>query len=65
MSVEASIREMENKWEASVGTHDYKAIDSMVASDFAGVSSKGKFTSKSALLSQVKNDKDTYKSAEE
>jgi ketosteroid isomerase-like protein len=63
MSVDASLKEMENKWEASVASHDFSAVQGMVANDFVGVSSKGKFTSKSSMLSEYKKDKDTYKSA--
>lgn len=63
MSVEAALKDNENRWEAAVATHDFATIQAMVASDFMGVSSKGKFINKSALLSEFKGDKDTYKSA--
>jgi len=54
---------MESKWEASIPNHDVAAVQSFVASDFSGVSSKGKFTNKSSLLAELKNDKDIYTSA--
>jgi ketosteroid isomerase-like protein len=60
MSVESSLKDLENTWEASIPNHDAAAVESLVASDFSGVSSKGKFTSKSSLLKELKNDKDTY-----
>jgi ketosteroid isomerase-like protein len=62
MGVDAAIREMENKWEAAVGSHDAATIGSFVANDFMGVSSKGKFINKAGLLAETKSDKDTYKS---
>jgi ketosteroid isomerase-like protein len=63
MSVEATLKDMENKWEASIAAHDASFLQSAVASDFAGVSSKGKFLNKSGLLSEeIKSNKDTYKS---
>jgi len=58
-----SVKEMEDKWEASVAIHDFSTIQGFVASDFVGVSSKGKFTNRSQMLSEFKGDKDTYKSA--
>jgi ketosteroid isomerase-like protein len=64
MSVEATLKDMENKWEASIAAHNASFLESAVASDFVGVSSKGKFINKSGLLSEeFKNNKDTYKSA--
>jgi ketosteroid isomerase-like protein len=62
MSTEATLREMENKWEAAYGTHDPSVAQAYVASDFVGVSPKFKFTTKSSLLSDFKKDKDTYTS---
>jgi ketosteroid isomerase-like protein len=59
-SVESSLKDLENTWEASIPNHDAAAVEPLVASDFSGVSSKGKFTSKSSLLKELKNDKDTY-----
>ena len=58
-----SVKEMENAWEAAVGSHSYATVEGMVAADFVGVSSKGKFINRSQLLSEIKGDKDTYKSA--
>jgi ketosteroid isomerase-like protein len=59
---EATIREIEDKWEASVMTHDASVAQTYLAEDFRGVSSKGKVMSKSDLLSEFKKDKDTYTS---
>ena len=54
---------MEEKWEASVPSHDFSVISGFVASDFVGISSQGKFVDKSGVLAEYKKDKDTYKSA--
>src|SRR5437899_7397476 len=58
-----SVKEMEEKWEASIPSHDFSTVQGFVASDFVGVSSQGKFTDKSSMLAEYKKDKDTYKSA--
>ena len=58
-----SVKEMENAWEAAVGSHTYATVEGMVAADFVGVSSKGKFVNRPQMLSEFKGDKDTYKSA--
>jgi ketosteroid isomerase-like protein len=57
---EATIREIEDKWEASVKTHDPSVAQAYLADDFRGVSSKGKLMSKSNLLSEIKKDTDVY-----
>jgi ketosteroid isomerase-like protein len=58
-----SVKEMEEKWEASVPSHDFSTVQGFVASDFVGVSSQGKFTDRDSMLAEFKKDKDTYKSA--
>ena len=57
------VRDMEEKWEASVPTHDIATVQGFVAADFMGVSSQGKFTDRGSMLAEYKKDKDTYKSA--
>ena len=44
---EATIREIEDKWEASIMPHDPSVAQAYLADDFRGVSSKGKVMSKS------------------
>jgi ketosteroid isomerase-like protein len=61
-SAEATIREIEDKWEGSVKNHDTSIPEAYLADDFRGVSSKGKIMNKSALLSEVKKDTDVYSS---
>jgi len=63
MSVEGAVKDNENRWEASYAAHDLSVAQSLVASDFVGVYWDGKVMSKSGLISQIKKDKDTYKSA--
>lgn len=62
-SHEATIRDIEDKWEASVATHDASVAQAYLADDFRGISSRGKVMSKSNLLSEFKKDTDTYTSA--
>jgi ketosteroid isomerase-like protein len=63
MSAEATVKDNENRWETALASHDIATIEGLVASDFIGVSSKGKFINKSGLMSEAKSDKDAYKSA--
>jgi ketosteroid isomerase-like protein len=60
---EATLREIENKWEASIMLHDPSVAKEYLGNDFRGVSSKGKILNKSTLLSEIKKDTDTYTSA--
>ena len=59
---EATIREIEEKWEASVKNHDSSVPQEYLADDFRGVSSKGKLMSKKELLAELKKDTDAYSS---
>jgi hypothetical protein len=56
-------KELENAWEAAIASHNSATLDGLIAADFVGVSSKNKFIGRSQVLSEVKGDKDTYKSA--
>jgi hypothetical protein len=60
---EATLRDIEDKWEASIMLHDASVAQAYLGNDFRGVSSKGKIMSKSSLLSEIKKDTDTYTSA--
>lgn len=60
---EATIREIEDKWEASVMRHDPSVAQAYLADDFRGISSQGKVMTKSKLLAEFKKDTDTYSSA--
>jgi ketosteroid isomerase-like protein len=61
--VGATIRALENKWQAALAKHDVDAIDALIADDFIGMSSTGKLGSKSTMLDALKRDKNTYTSA--
>jgi len=62
-SVEATLKELENKWEAAIAAHDASFLQSAVASDFVGIYSNGKFINKSGLIAaEIKSDTNTYTS---
>jgi len=63
MGVEAALKDNENRWEASYAAHDASVAQTLVANDFVGVYWDGKVMGKSALVGEIKKDKDTYKSA--
>jgi len=63
MSVEAALKDNENRWEAAIAKHDAVSVGSMVADDFVGVYFDGKVISKSGVMAESKKDRDTYKSA--
>jgi len=63
MSVEATLKDNENRWEASYAAHDSSVAQSLVASDFNGVYWDGRVMGKAGVISEIKKDKDTYKSA--
>jgi ketosteroid isomerase-like protein len=60
---EATLRDIENKWEASFMAHDPSVAKVYLGDDYRGVSSKGKVMTKSSLLAEMKSDTDTYTSA--
>jgi hypothetical protein len=62
-TVEATLKDIEDKWEASFMSHDPSVAKAYLADDYRGVSSKGKVMTKSSLLAEIKSDTDTYTSA--
>lgn len=62
-SVEATLKDNENRWETSYAAHDSSVAQSFVANDFNGVYWDGRVLGKSGVISEIKKDKDTYKSA--
>ena len=60
---EATLKDIEDKWEASFMSHDPSVAKAYLGNDYRGVSSKGKVMSKSSLLAEIKSDTDTYTSA--
>ncbi len=63
MGVEATLKDNENRWESSYAAHDSSVAQSLVASDFNGVYWDGRVMGKAGVISEIKKDKDTYKSA--
>jgi ketosteroid isomerase-like protein len=63
MSVEAMLKDDENRWEAAFAAKDASVSQTVVANDFVGVYWDGKVMSKSHINSQIKKDKDTYQLA--
>jgi len=63
MSVEAALKDNENRWEAAIAKHDTVSVGSIVADDFVGVYFDGKVMTRSGVLAESKKDRDTYKSA--
>jgi ketosteroid isomerase-like protein len=60
MSVEETLKDMENRWAAAYLKHDSATVEPMVAADFAGVNPKGKVQSRRAMLAELKSTKETY-----
>lgn len=60
---EATIRDIEDKWQASITRHDPSVAQAFLADDFRGISSAGKVMTKAKLLAAIKKDTDTYSSA--
>ena len=61
-AVETKIKEMENAWAASQTQPDHgaSAVEGMLATDYAGVGSKGEIRTKSSQIAHMKADTDTY-----
>jgi ketosteroid isomerase-like protein len=54
---------LEQRWEASLLTHDSSVVEKLVAEDFLGTSSSGKVGDKATLVASARSDKNTYKTA--
>jgi len=59
----SAVKEMENKWLAALQSHDAATVDSLVADNYIGVTSTGRFANKAALIADMKRDKNKYDSA--
>jgi ketosteroid isomerase-like protein len=62
MNPEGAVRAMEERWEAAIQKHDAKTIGDLIASDFAGISPKNEFMTRSSVLDRLRKDTDTYSS---
>jgi ketosteroid isomerase-like protein len=61
-SAESNVKRLENEWEAAVLKKDASFIQSRIADDFIGTSSRGKRLNKATLAKEFKSDPDTYTS---
>jgi ketosteroid isomerase-like protein len=64
-AVETKIKQMEDSWAAAQMEKDHgaSAVGDMLATDYAGVGSKGEIRSKSSQIEHMKGDTDTYASS--
>ena len=62
MGRSSALKRAERRWAEAIAKHDYAALESLLARDFVGVNDKGKVQSRRALLAELKNDRDTYRS---
>ena len=62
-NVAATIRDLENRWAAAIAAHDASVAQQLVAADYIGVNSAGRVVNKSALVAEMKRDKNNYDSA--
>lgn len=60
---EATIKDIEDKWQASIMTHDPSVAQAYLADDYRGISSRGKVMTKANLIAEIKRDTDSYTSA--
>ena len=56
----ATIRSLENKWQAAVKAHDADALDKLLDDDFVATSSSGRKASKARVLRELREDKNVY-----
>src|SRR5438128_5826417 len=59
-AIKAKLKQMEDAWEKALLNKDHAAVGNMVADDFAGFSSKGKYLTKSKLVDEIKHETDTF-----
>lgn len=55
-------RGMENEWATAISKHDTATIQTLLASDYVGVTSTGNIVNKAGLLAELKKDKTEYDS---
>ena len=62
-AVQANLKQMEDAWVKALVNKDQAAIGNMIADDFAGFNPEGKHVTKSQLLDEMKNERNTLSSA--
>ena len=55
-------RGMENEWAAAISKHDTATIQTLLASDYVGVTATGNVVNKAGLIAELKKDKTEYDS---
>ncbi|HEY0368897.1 MAG TPA: nuclear transport factor 2 family protein [Chthoniobacterales bacterium] len=59
----ATIRSLENRWEAAVKDHDENAVRDLLAPNFEATSANGKQATRARVVALVRRDKNVYRSA--
>ena len=62
-AVQTNLKQMEDAWVKALVTKDSAAIGNFIADDFAGFNPEGKHVTKSQLLDEMKNERNTLSSA--
>jgi ketosteroid isomerase-like protein len=62
-AVEAKLKGMEDAWVKALVNKDQAAVGNMIADDFAGFNPEGKHATKSQLLDEMKNERNTLSEA--
>ena len=62
-AVQANLKQMEDAWVKALVNKDQAAVGNMIADDFAGFNPEGKHATKSQLLDEMKNERNTLSSA--
>src|SRR5207247_2976140 len=62
-AVQANLKQMEDAWVKALVSKDQAAVGNMIADDFAGFNTEGKHVTKSQLLDEMKNERNTLSSA--
>ena len=62
-AVPANLKQMEDAWVKALVSKDSAAVGNLIADDFAGFNPEGKNVTKSQLLDEAKNERNTLSSA--
>ena len=62
-AVQANLKQMEDAWVKALVSKDQAAVGNAIADDFAGFNPEGKHVTKSQLLDEIKNERNTLSSA--
>src|SRR6266851_4448093 len=62
-SVDAQLKDMEDRWEMAISKHDTATVEQLIADDYVMTNEKGKVLNRAAALKERKKDTDTYEKA--